>query len=176
MKYRRSDTPGATYFLTLNAADRRGQVLLDHVDCLRHSFRQVRARHPFVLDAVVVLPEHLHMLMTLPREDADFATRVMLIKQGFSRLVPKGECVNESRARRGERGLWQRRYWEHLIRDEADFARHVEYIHFNPVKHGWVERPGDWPYSSIHLFVSRGLLDANWATALGSTADGSFGE
>lgn len=91
MRYHRANTPGATYFFTLNAANRKGQVLLDHVDHLRQSFRQVRARHPFVLEAVVVLPEHLHMLMTLPPEDADFATRIMLIKQGFTRRVPEGE-------------------------------------------------------------------------------------
>ena len=94
MRYRRADVPGATYFFTLNAADRKGQVLLDHVQALRHSFRQVRARHSFELDAIVVLPEHLHMLMTLPRDDADFAGRIMLIKQGFSRRVPSGERID----------------------------------------------------------------------------------
>jgi putative transposase len=175
MRYRRSDVPGATYFFTLNAADRRGQVLLDHVNCLRHSFRKVRARHPFELDAIVVLPEHLHMLMTLPREDADFALRIMLIKQGFSRQVPAGEWINASRAHRGERGLWQRRYWEHLIRDDADFERHVDYIHFNPVKHGYVERAVDWPHSSIHRYVRQGLLDAKWG-GVSAADNGDFGE
>jgi putative transposase len=174
MRYRRADTAGATYFFTLNAADRQGRVLLDNIDALRESFRRVRARHPFELDAIVVLPEHLHMLMTLPRDDADFATRIMLIKQGFSRKVPRGERVSASRAQRGERGLWQRRYWEHQIRDEADFERHVDYIHFNPVKHGWASRPIDWPHSSVHRYVQQGLLEAEWALALG--VDGRFGE
>lgn len=176
MRYHRANTPGATYFFTLNAADRKGQVLLDHVDCLRQSFRHVRARHPFVLEAVVVLPEHLHMLMTPPPEDADFATRIMLIKQGFSRRVPEGERVSASRLERGERGLWQRRYWEHLIRDDADFARHVDYIHFNPVKHGWVPRAVDWQHSSIHRYVRQGLLDAGWGEAGAMLAAGVFGE
>jgi putative transposase len=98
----------------------------------------------------------------------------MLIKQGFSRKVPRGERVSASRAQRGERGLWQRRYWEHQIRDEADFERHVDYIHFNPVKHGWASRPIDWPHSSVHRYVQQGLLEAEWALALG--VDGRFGE
>ena len=164
MRYRRADTPGATYFFTLNAADRIGQLLTNHIDALRDSFRTVRKSRPFVMDAICVLPDHLHLLMTLPREDADFATRVMLIKQGFSRRVPPGERISESRASKGERGFWQRRYWEHLIRDDVDFGRHVDYIHFNPVKHGWVQRAADWPHSSIHRFIRDGVIDASWAS------------
>lgn len=164
MRYRRADTPGATYYFTLNAADRSGQLLTDHIDALRESFRIVRRSRPFVLDAICVLPDHLHLLMTLPREDADFATRIMLIKQCFSRRVPQGEWVSASRASKGERGLWQRRYWEHLIRNDADFERHVDYIHFNPVKHGWAECAADWPHSSIHRFLREGLVDASWAS------------
>ena len=174
MRYRRADVPGATYFFTLTAADRQGRVLLEHVQALRHSFRQVRARHAFALDAIVVLPEHLHMVMTLPPDDADFAGRIMLIKQGFSWRVPSGERISASRSRSGERGLWQRRYWEHLIRDEVDFERHVDYIHFNPVKHGWVARAADWPHSSIHRYVRQGLLPGDWGCA-GDDA-GEFGE
>ena len=174
MRYRRADVPGATYFFTLNAADRSGRLLLDNIQALRHSFRRVRARHAFELDAIVVLPEHLHMLMTLPQADADFAGRIMLIKQGFSRDVPAGERIDASRTRRAERGLWQRRYWEHLIRDELDFERHVDYIHFNPVKHGWVAQASDWPYSSIHRYIRQGLLPAGWGGA-GDLA-GEFGE
>ena len=105
--------------------------------------------------------------MTLPREDADFATRLMLIKQGFSRRVPAGERISASRASKGERGLWQRRYWEHLIRDDADFERHVDYIHFNPVKHGWAQRAADWPHSSIHRLIRDGVIDAAWAGVSG---------
>ena len=165
MQYRRAKIPGATYFFTLNAADRQGRILVDHVKELGQSLRRVQARHPFKLDAIVVLPEHLHMLMTLPREDADFAARIMLIKQAFSRQIPAaGEQCNRSRIRRGERGVWQRRYWEHLIRDDEDFVRHTDYIHFNPVKHGWVTHAADWPHSSIHRFIRRGLVDASWAT------------
>jgi putative transposase len=166
-----ANTPGATYFFTLNAADRSGQLLTDHIDALRDSFRVVRRARPFVLDAICVLPDHLHLLMTLPREDADFATRVMLIKQGFSRRVPRGERISASRATKGERGLWQRRYWEHLVRVDADFERHVQYIHFNPVKHGCAERAADWPHSSIHRFIRDGVVDASCASVGGMETD-----
>ncbi|MDR7295925.1 putative transposase [Pelomonas aquatica] len=168
MRYRRADTPGATYFFTLNAADRSGQLLTNHIDALRDSFRTVRKSRPFVMDAICVLPDHLHVLMTLPREDADFATRIMLVKQGFSRRVPQGERISASRASKGERGLWQRRYWEHLIRDDVDFERHGDYIHFNPVKQGWAERAADWPHSSIHRFIRGGVIDAGWASVGGT--------
>lgn len=172
MRYRRADTPGATYFFTLNPADRSGHVLTDHIAALRDSFRTVRRSRPFVLDAVSVLPDHLHLLMTLPREDADFATRIMHIKQGFSRRLPAGERISSRRLAKGERGLWQRRYWEHLIRDAADFERHVDHIHFNPVKHGWVQRAADWPHSSIRRFIRDGLIDASWAGVSNAELDG----
>jgi putative transposase len=171
MRYRRADTPGATYFFTLNAADRTGQLLTNHIDALRDSFRTVRKSRPFAMDAICVLPDHLHVLMTLPREDADFATRIMLIKQGFSRRVPQGERISASRASKGERRLWQRRYWEHLIRNDVDFERHVDYIHFNPVKLGWAERAADWPHSSIHRFIREGVIESGWASVSGAEMD-----
>ena len=174
MRYRRADIAGATYFFTLNAADRSGSTLTDHVDALRESFRVVSSRHPFEINAIVVLPDHLHLLMTLPQAHADFATRIMLIKQRFSRQVPKGECIGSSRVSRGERGVWQRRYWEHLIRNEDDLRTHVEYIHFNPVKHGYARRAGDWPHSSIHRYIERGQIDPDWGLSVESA--GLFGE
>lgn len=108
------------------------------------------------------------MLMTLPRDDTDFATRIMLVKQGFSRKVPRGERISAYRRQRDDRGLWQRRYWEHQIRNEPDFELHVDYIHFNPVKHDWALRPIDWPHSSNHRYVQQGLPDAGWAMAEGT--------
>src|SRR5258706_1885429 len=109
----------------------------------------------------------MHCIWTLPPEDADFATRWGLIKGQFSRSIQKGERVSQSRLKRGERGIWQRRFWEHLIRDENDFRRHVDYIHWNPVKHGWVQRAADWPHSSFHRFVRSGVYTADWgATAV----------
>ena len=143
-EYRRAWLPGATWFFTVNLAERRGNwLLVERIDVLRTAFRSVRARHPFHLDAVVILPDHLHCVWTLPPGDTDFSTRWSLIKGHFSRAIEKGERVSQSRAKRGERGLWQRRFWEHLIRDQGDFNRHVDYVHWNPVKHGWVRRVAD---------------------------------
>ena len=111
---------------------------------------------------MVVLPEHLRAIWRLPPGDADYPTRWSLIKAGFSRQLGVGERIRQSRAAKRERGIWQRRYWEHLIRDEADLARHVDYVHFNPVKHGWVARPVDWPYSTLHGYIDRGWVSRDW--------------
>jgi putative transposase len=134
--YRRNFLPGATYFFTVNLADRRSRLLTEKIDMLRAAFRYARDRHPFTVDAIVILPDHLHAMWTLPEGDADFPLRWRLIKSSFSRALPQGEETTTSRFRRGERGIWQRRYWEHTLRDENDFERHADYIHFNPVKHG----------------------------------------
>ena len=167
---------GASYFFTLPLAERHGNDrLVRHVDDLRQAFAAVRVRHPFDIEAIVVLPDHLHAIWRMPAEDGDYAKRWRLIKGAFSRAVPAGERVSASRQRRAERGIWQRRYWEHQIRDEEDLARHVDYIHFNPVKHGLVARARDWPHSSFHRFVAAGLLHPDWG--IGATApDGAFGE
>jgi putative transposase len=174
MRYRRANTAGATYFFTVNLADRSSALLVDAVDVLRDAVRLVQRRHPFHIDAMVVLPDHLHALWTLPEGDAGFPQRWALIKAGFSRKLPKGERRSASRERKGERGIWQRRYWEHQIRDDNDFTRHVDYIHINPVKHGLAARPIDWPHSSIHRYVREGILPSDWAG--GSTVEGLFGE
>jgi putative transposase len=133
----------------VNLADRQRALLTDHIDLLRAAFRHVRARHPFTIEATVILPDHLHAIWTLPDGDADFPLRWRLIKGAFSRGLPRGERISASRAGRGERGVWQRRYWEHTLRDETDFTRHLDYVHFNPIKHGHAEQVRDWPYSSF---------------------------
>jgi len=162
--YLRARVEGASYFFTINCAERHKQHLLtDNITSLRRVFRKVRHDHPFHIDAIVVLPEHLHCIWTLPPGDADYKTRWALIKAGFSRLLPPTEPRSNSRIARGERGVWQRRYWEHLIRDERDLRKHIDYIHWNPVKHGWVQRVSDWPYSSFHRYVQRGLYPEEWA-------------
>ena len=163
--YRRILIPGATYFFTVNLANRRKTFLIDHIDLLRDAIRYTRQRHPFLIDAMVVLPDHLHAIWTLPPDDADFPLRWRLIKTWFSRNLPRGEHRRSSRMDKSERGIWQRRYWEHLVRDETDFARHVDYIHWNPVKHGLVARVVDWPYSTFHRFVGNGVLTKNLACA-----------
>ena len=163
MRYRRAKVGGGTYFFTVNLADRNSSLLVDKVDVLCNAMRYVKQRHPFHIDAMVILPDHLHALCTLPKDDYDFPTRWMLIKSTFSRAIGKGEGRRAGRMRKGERGLWQRRYWEHLIRDERDYCAHVDYIHWNPVKHGYVNEVMQWPYSSFHRYVGKGLLPATWA-------------
>ncbi len=162
--YLRNRTVGGTYFFTVNLAERFGsRLLVEHVDTLRAAFRQTRAERPFAMLAWVVLPEHLHCLWRLPAADDDYATRWRLIKSRFSRAIPCTERRSASRLAKAERGIWQRRYWEHLIRDEADLRAHVDYIHINPVKHGHAARASDWPHSSFHAYVRRGLLSEDWA-------------
>jgi putative transposase len=173
--YRRNFVPGGSYFFTVNLADRRTRLLTEHIELLRGAFRDVHLRHPFVIAATVVLPDHLHAIWTLPEENADFATRWRLIKAAFSRGLPGGERVSSSRSCKGERGIWQRRYWGHTLRDERDFERHIDYIHFNPVKHGHVSRVSDWPYSTFHQMVRLGNYPEDWAGDVGD-AESGFGE
>lgn len=161
-RYIRSPLQGACYFFTVNLADRKADSLTCHIHHLREAFRDVRSRHPFTIPAAVVLPDHLHCLWQLPPGDSDFAVRWGSIKAAFSRGLPATEPRNLSRSKRGERGIWQRRFWEHRIRDDEDYRRHVEYIHFNPVKHGYVLRAMDWPYSSFRRFVKAGLYSEDW--------------
>ena len=174
----RHQTAGATYFFTLTLEDRGARHLVDHVAELRACLGQVKARHPFDIEAMVVLPEHLHAVWRLPVDDGDYATRWMLLKQSFTRrLTELGVLAAPDSRRRGvhgERALWQRRFWEHQIRDEVDLARHIDYIHFNPVKHGWVLRARDWPYSSLHRYIRQGKLPPDWG--ISAAIPGQFGE
>jgi putative transposase len=163
MRYRRADVAGGTYFFTVNLAERKRTLLVDHIEILRTVILKVKTMHPFRIDAMVILPDHLHVLWTLLQGDGDYPMRWALIKAGFSRCLPKAERRNPSRIAKGERGIWQRRYWEHLIRDERDFARHADYIHYNPVKHGYVQRVADWPYSTFHREVTQGAYPPDWA-------------
>jgi putative transposase len=172
--YRRAFVPGGCWFFTVNLLDRRTRLLTDHIEALREATRQTRQRHPFRIDAFVVLPDHLHSVWTLPPDDADFSIRWRLIKSRFARSVPKGERLSRVRRARGERGIWQRRFWEHLIRDDADYARHVEYCYINPVKHSLVGRVRDWPHSSFHRDVRAGIFPEDWAGEIATTGD--FGE
>ncbi len=175
MQYRRALLAGGTFFFTVNLAERSKTFLIDYVDILRETFRQVKSRHPFKIDAIVILPDHLHAIWTLPTNETDYATRWMLIKSGFSRKIPFGERRNRSRILRHERGIWQRRYWEHLIRNEEDFIRHIEYIHYNPVKHGYVLKPTDWLFSSIHRDIRAGRVTPNWGNNIPHIS-GKYGE
>lgn len=173
--YRRYFVPGGTYFFTVTLADRSLPLLTDNIAALRSALRHVRTEMPFVVDAIVVLPDHLHTIWVLPPGDSDFSTRWKKIKAAFSRQLPRIERRSESRARKGERGIWQRRFWEHALRDEADWQRHMDYIHFNPAKHGHVRRAADWPYSSFHRYVKLGAYPREWGAVHAEDA-GVYGE
>ena len=134
--YHRSRVPGGTYFFTVNLSDRRYTFLVDHIDALRSAFREANRARPFRQHAIVVLPDHIHCIWQLPEGDSAYCTRWSHIKSIFSRSFPTNEHISESRYVRRERGIWQRRFWEHHIRDKADYLAHVQYIHNNPVKHG----------------------------------------
>ncbi len=163
MDYRRVWHQGGIYFFTVNLLQRKGNnLLVRHIQPLREAVKVVKARHPFEIHGWVVLPEHFHCILELPPDDADFATRLRLIKVAFSKSLPKTERISATRVRRGERGIWQRRYWEHLIRDETDYRAHLDYIHYNPVKHGWAKQVKDWPYSTFHHWVSQGVYPLEW--------------
>ena len=162
-EYRRHRLKGGTYFFTVNLAERNRELLTERIDVLRESFRAVKYQHPFKIVAVVILPEHLHIIWTLPEGDDDFSCRWRQIKSHFSRHIEKDERISKSRIRKQERGIWQRRFWEHRIKDEEDFIKHVDYIHYNPVKHGYVRYVIDWPFSSFHDYVKRGILPHQWA-------------
>ena len=160
--YIRAFIPGGTFFFTVTLLERRQRLLVDHVDLLRKVFDDARRRRPFSVDAIVILPEHLHCIWTLPEGDADFSARWHDIKSRFSAGIPKDELLSQRRLSKGERGIWQRRFWEHAIRDEQDLERHVDYIHYNSVKHGHARSPAEWPYSSFHRFVLAGMYAPDW--------------
>ena len=168
--YRRNRVPGGSYFFTVNLRDRRSDLLIAHIESLRRVVQEARRDIPFHIDAWVVLPDHLHCLWTLPEGDADFPSRWRVIKARFSRSLPRSAVPIPSGLRPGERGIWQRRYWEHTIRDERDYAAHMDYIHFNPVKHGFVQHPGDWEFSTFRRCVAEGMYPADWRGDGGSLA------
>ncbi len=161
VRYRRNVVPGGTFFFTVTLADRRSCVLVDHVGLLRAAFRSTRNRKSFAVDAIVILPDHLHAILTLPPGDSDFSGRWKAIKAKFTRsVIATGATI--PRDHRGEYLLWQRRFWEHTIRDDQDFERCANYVHFNPVKHRLVPTPVEWPFSSLHRYVRAGTLPGNW--------------
>lgn len=161
--YHRYRVPGGCYFFTVNLLKRYpNNLLVQHIDLLRRVVQDVRYKWPFHINAWVILPDHMHCIWTLPDGDTDFTNRWRLIKAGFSRRFPGIEKLSTSRSKRGERGIWQRRFWEHVLRDLDDYANHMDYIHYNPVKHGYVSQVRDWPYSSFHRCVEQGLYARDW--------------
>jgi putative transposase len=165
MKYHRAKTPGATYFFTVVTYQRQHLFhSREMVNLLRAAFHSVKTEHPFAIDAIVILPDHIHCIWTLPKGDANFSLRWQRIKSKFSRLCPESYNQERSASRlsKGEQAIWQRRFWEHQIRDEVDFTRHVDYIHYNPMKHHLVKKPRDWQYSSFHTYVRNEIYSEDW--------------
>jgi putative transposase len=156
MRYRRTRSPGGSWFFTVVTRDRnpvfRKPVM---VALLRHALRKVRGSLPFTIEAIVVLPDHLHCIWTLPAGDSDYSTRWRLVKSCFTRAGRDATDYYSG-------SVWEHRYRECLIRDDSDFQAHVDYIHYNPVKHGYVDRPLDWPSSSLARYVRQGVYPADW--------------
>jgi putative transposase len=178
-EYRRADIPGGTYFFTVVTFARQPHLTLEPVrKALREAIADVRQSHPFRIDAWVLLPDHLHCMWTLPPGDKDFTRRWSTIKRLVSRQCSEyaAPIVIPSRKRRREFTFWQRRFWEHLIRDDADFRRHADYIHWNPVKHGHAAAARDWPYSTFHRYVEQGIYAPDWGGRSAENEAGEFGE
>jgi putative transposase len=165
MKYHRTNAPGSTFFFTVVTSNRK-KIFIDEqtITLLRQAIQAVQAGSPFKIEAAVILPDHVHMLWRLPGGDSDYATRWRLIKSYFTRRWPgsRDYPTTLSRQSKGERAVWQRRNWEHMIRDEADWRRHVDYIHYNLMKHGLDHAPAAWQYSSFSTFVKQGFYSLDW--------------
>jgi len=177
MQYRRAKAKGGTYFFTVVTFNRSKIITIpENVWLLREAFRCVMDNHPFEIEAFVLLPDHLHYIWTLPENDMDYSKRWRLIKSFFSRNCHEKykQTSIETRKRKKEKAVWQRRFWEHLIRDEMDFKKHVEYIHYNPVKHGFVKAPINWKHSSFHQYVKNGRYDSYWGMQSEILFDGIY--
>jgi putative transposase len=177
-EYRRHYRAGGSYFFTVVTHHRQKILLNEDIrTALRASVNEVRQTMPFKVEAWVLLPDHLHCIWTLPENDDNYSLRWLLIKRGVSKQCKSyfdEKKQSKSRKSRHESTLWQRRFWEHHIRDEEDFERCMNYVHLNPVKHGYVKRPVDWLYSTFHRCVKRGIYEENWGGSIELT--GEFGE
>ncbi len=173
--YRRNFIPGGCFFFTVNLADRRLRLLTENVEALRSAFRETRQRHPFTIDAMVRAARSSPYGLDDARRRSGFCKALAADQIDILSHLAAGEPVSASRAAKSERGIWQRRYWEHTIRDEDDLGRHIDYIHINPVKHGFVTRVSDWPHSSFHRLVKLGIYPEDWAGDL-AELETNFGE
>lgn len=162
--YRRLKVHGGIYFFTLTLQNRQNNTpLIQHIDNLRQAIKHTRNKYPFRIHGWIVLPDHMHCIIQLPQDVNDLSMPLRLIKSRFSRSIQQSPHLTSSQQKRNERGIWQRRFWEHLIRDEGDYTAHMDYIHYNPVKHGLVTNVIDWPYSTFHRLVSKGIYPTDWA-------------
>lgn len=181
-EYRREYIPGGLYFFTVNTYKKQPVLVEDGIrNALRDGINLARQSHPFSIDAWVLLPDHLHCIWRLPEEDGNFSLRWSIIKRHVTKYseTQRHHSIRRSvsRKNRNEGSLWQRRFWEHQIRDEADYRKHIDYIHWNPIKHGYVKQLKDWPYSTFHRYVAQGLYSEDWAGINEITVDDmTFGE
>ncbi len=160
--YIRDKTKGGCYFLTFNLANRNSQLLLTHINKFREAYAKTVQNYDFYLEAIVILPDHVHMLITLPIESDNYSIIVASIKSQFSRQIKKYKVITNSQQIKRERGIWQRRFWEHRIRDDLDFQQHMDYIHYNPVKHGYVSNAQDWQYSTLNRLIKKEVYPVDW--------------
>lgn len=163
--YRRNITEGGIYFFTLVIQDRKQDLLTRYITELKQAFKEAEAKYPFEIIAIVILPDHLHLLIRLPENDANYAIRLGYLKTKFTQKLPIAlRNPSDSQLKKGEAGIWQRRYWEHFIRDEKDLEQHIHYIYYNPVKHGYVRSVYEWKYSSFHRDVENGVFPKDWGS------------
>ena len=179
--YRRAHTRGGTYFFTVVTYQRQLFLCDKRVrTALREGIKIARSKHPFTIDAWVLLPDHLHCIWTLPLDDADFGIRWAIIKrfvtQQYNPKFKRDDCMKPLKLKRKESTLWQRRFWEHQIRDEKDYEKHMHYIHYNPVKHGLAKEVSNWPYSTFHRYIKKGIYGVDWAGISSDEEMGDFGE
>ncbi|CAM2949420.1 REP-associated tyrosine transposase [Legionella worsleiensis] len=174
VNYRRNFVSGGTFFFTLTLRNRKSSVLIDQIHLLKEAVQITKAQHLFLIKAYVILPDHLHMIWQLPEGDANYSGRWKKIKALFSKSINKS-AFPLSKTRHNEYCLWQRRFWEHTIKDAKDFENHVNYIHYNPIKHGLVECLHHWPHSSFHHYFKTGKISRNWANSVLDPM-GRFGE
>ena len=161
--YRRDFTKGGLYFFTIALKDRSKDYLIRYIEEFRQAYKITQERYPFETVAICILPDHFHLLMQLPEKDDNYSVRIGLLKSQFTRLLPE-HCrkISMSDQKQGDAGIWQRRFWEHLIRDDEDLANHWDYIYYNPVKHRYVTNVKDWEYSSFHRDVKLGIYPEDW--------------
>lgn len=161
VSYRRDYTPGAAYFFTLTLKNRRADYLTTNINALKQAYYSVKQKYNFSTKAFVILPDHIHLLWKMQQDESNYSTPIRLIKTKFSNALLKMELPLFKNSA-GKVNLWQNRFWEHRIKDEEDYQYYIDYIHYNPVKHGYVHKASDWPYSSIHHYINIGMLSSNW--------------
>ena len=177
VNYRRDFTQGGMYFFTLVLQDRSKDYLVRYIDLFRVAYTETLERYPFKSIAICILPDHIHLIMQLPENDDNYSARIAFLKTKFTQKLPL-HCKqpNESQQKRREKGVWQRRFWEHLIRNCEDLSNHLDYIYYNPVKHGYVISVKDWQYSSFHRDVKKGIYPEDWGSNISNKSQNLYSE